>query len=97
MDIEPLGELYKCEVRAIARVLEIPEKIIVKAPSAGLWNGQTDEGEIGLTYDILDEIIYRVDYDLDLKSLVIEDIEKVKEMMKSTRHKTKMPPAFPLI
>ena len=94
VDFEPLGALYKCEVREVARVLEIPDKIIMKAPSAGLWEGQTDEGEIGLTYDVLDEIIYRIDNDLDLDDLKKEDVEKVQKMMEVARHKLVIPPCF---
>ncbi|MHA1490913.1 MAG: NAD+ synthase [Promethearchaeota archaeon] len=94
VDFEPIGELYKCEVREIARILKIPEKIIIKSPSAGLWEGQTDEGEIGITYNILDEIIYRMDFNLDLEGLKKDDVEKVKKMMISTRHKIMMPPTF---
>ncbi len=94
VDIEPLGGLYKCEVREIATKLNIPENIINKPPSAGLWEGQTDEGEIGMKYDLLDEIIYRIDYNLDLNDLNRSDIEKVKEMMRSSQHKLKMPPIY---
>lgn len=94
VDIEPLGGLYKCEVREIATKLNIPENIINKPPSAGLWKGQTDEGEIGMKYDLLDEIIYRIDYNLDLNDLNRSDIEKVKEMMRSSQHKLKMPPIY---
>lgn len=93
-DFEPIGGLYKCEIRKIAEILEIPKKIITKPPSAGLWEGQTDEGEIGLSYDTLDEIIYRIDSNLKLDDLNKEDIKKVKNMMKSAQHKLKMPPVF---
>jgi NAD+ synthase len=94
VDFEPIGGLYKCEVREIAKILNIPEEIIKKPPSAGLWEGQTDEGEIGLTYDILDEIIFRIDNNLDLTDLNVEDVRKVKNMMKSAHHKITMPPYF---
>lgn len=53
-DINPLGMLVKKEVRALAGHLEIPAEIIAKAPSAGLYEGQTDEGDLGVTYDLLD-------------------------------------------
>ncbi|MFX0028764.1 MAG: NAD+ synthase [Candidatus Hermodarchaeota archaeon] len=94
VDFEPIGGLYKCEVREIAKLLNIPEKIITKPPSAGLWEGQTDEGEIGITYNLLDEILYRIDYKLDLTDFKEEDIEKVKNMMNSARHKLEMPPIY---
>lgn len=94
VDFEPIGGLYKCEIRDIAKLLNIPDKIINKPPSAGLWEGQTDEDEIGIKYDILDEILYRLDYDLDLTGLNEKDIEKVQVMMKSSHHKIIMPPIF---
>jgi NAD+ synthase len=94
VDIEPIGMLYKREVREIAKILKIPDRIIVRVPSAGLWPDQTDEGEIGLTYNNLDEIIYRIDYNLTLDDLNNENVEKVKKMMKLAEHKQKMPPTY---
>jgi len=94
VDFEPIGALYKCEVREVARALEIPDKIINKIPSAGLWEGQTDEDEIGLTYELLDEILYRIDHYLGLEDLNEKDVKKVINMMKSAEHKIKMPPMF---
>ncbi len=94
VDFEPLGGLYKCEVREVARLLRIPEKIVIRPPSAGLWQGQTDEGEIGIAYSVLDEILYRIDYNLNFEGLNKEDVEKVKKMMKRAEHKNKMPPIY---
>jgi NAD+ synthase len=94
VDLEPIGDLYKCEVREIAKILKIPEEIINKPPSAGLWEGQTDEDEIGLKYEFLDEIIYRIDNDLALNDLNGDNVKKVKAMMKSAHHKLIMPPVF---
>jgi len=55
--LEPIGHLYKTEVFELAKYLKIPEVIINKAPSAGLWDGQTDEGELGYTYKQIDEML----------------------------------------
>ncbi len=74
--------------------MSIPERIITKPPSAGLWTGQTDEGEIGLTYDIIDDILYRIDYDINFNGLNDEDIQKVRELMNAAKHKLKMPSMF---
>ncbi|PMP94177.1 MAG: NAD(+) synthetase, partial [Thermodesulfobacterium geofontis] len=63
-DIAPLLGLYKTEVRELAKKLGVPEKIIFKTPTAGLWEGQTDEDELGITYDLLDRILYKL---IDLK------------------------------
>ncbi|MHA1459325.1 MAG: NAD+ synthase [Promethearchaeota archaeon] len=93
-DFEPLASLYKQEIRKLAKFLNVPGRIITKPPSAGLWAGQTDEGEIGLTYDTLDEILYRIDYDLDFKGLNKIDIQKVRDLMSAARHKLKMPSMF---
>jgi NAD+ synthase len=57
VDLLPLGDLDKTTVRALARELGVPAPIISKPPSAGLWEGQTDEGEIGLTYPDLDSAL----------------------------------------
>ena len=56
--INPLGDLYKTQLRQLARALNIPEAIIDKAPSADLWGGQTDEGELGFSYDEVDKLLY---------------------------------------
>lgn len=57
VDIEPLGNLLKTEVKQLAKTLEIPDKIINKPPSAGLWENQKDEKEIGISYKEIDEYI----------------------------------------
>lgn len=56
--IQPIGDLYKCQVRQLARAVGVPEVIVNKAPSADLWPGQTDEGELGFTYDDADQVLY---------------------------------------
>ncbi len=57
-DIEPLRDLYKFQVYELARYLKVPKEIIHKSPTAGLWEGQTDEGEFGFSYKEADEILY---------------------------------------
>ncbi|HET6744315.1 MAG TPA: NAD+ synthase [Candidatus Limnocylindria bacterium] len=56
--IQPIGDLYKSQLRAVAECLGVPEQILSKPPSADLWPGQTDEGELGASYDELDRILY---------------------------------------
>ena len=58
--LNPVGDLYKTQVRQLARALGIPEVIIQKPPSADLWLGQTDEGELGFTYDEVDQLLYLI-------------------------------------
>lgn len=53
--LEPIGHLYKTQVKQIAEHLDVPKQIIEKAPSAELWEGQTDEDELGMTYDEIDK------------------------------------------
>lgn len=54
----PLGDLYKTQIRQLARSMGVPEAIIAKPPSADLWLDQTDEGELGFTYDEVDQLLY---------------------------------------
>jgi NAD+ synthase len=70
VDILPLGNLVKREVRELARFLKIPQEIINKAPSAGLWAGQTDEAEMGFTYEALDNYILTGKASEDLKKRI---------------------------
>lgn len=56
--INPIGDLYKTQARQLSRALNIPAAIIDKAPSADLWEGQTDESELGFTYEEVDKLLY---------------------------------------
>ncbi len=58
--INPLGDLYKNQIRQLAGALGVPESILNKAPSADLWPGQTDEGELGFSYDEADRLLYHL-------------------------------------
>jgi NAD+ synthase len=88
VDILPLGNLVKRQVKELAGHLEIPEGIISKPPSAGLWDGQTDEDEMGLTYDELDRYL--------TKDEASDHVKKRIESMKSiSAHKKAMPPIPP--
>ncbi len=96
-DILPLGDLLKTELRALAEVLGIPGEIIEKPPSAGLWEGQTDEGEIGVRYADLDRIIIALEQgDSHLMGCWFdpEQVLRVKRMMESSRHKREQIPIF---
>jgi len=93
VDIEPIGDLYKTYVRELAKYIGVPEKIISKPPSAGLWEGQTDEGELGIDYETLDKILYSLENNLDTKHFSKEKVNKVREMISSNIHKRKLPPS----
>jgi len=95
-DFLPLGNLYKTEVKKLAKELEVPKKIINKTPSAGLWEGQTDEDELGITYEDLDKILPLIEKnvfeeDIHKKTKIeINKIKKVKERMIKTKYKRKL-------
>ncbi len=99
VDILPIGCLYKTQVRELARYIGIPEKIMLKKPSAGLWVGQTDEDELGITYNLLDKILCGI-YDLKLppekvaKALEIDysRVQHVMNMVEKSVHKRSLPP-----
>ncbi|MHA1243943.1 MAG: NAD+ synthase [Candidatus Heimdallarchaeota archaeon] len=100
-DFEPFGGLYKTHIRKLAKYLDIPKEIITKHPSAGLWKGQTDEGELGITFDLLDKILLALLDRNYTKEQIMEEleidaatVEKVQKMIKKTEHKRNMPPVL---
>jgi NAD+ synthase len=69
--LQPIGDLYKTQVRALARAIGVPQPILDKKPSADLWPGQTDEAEMGLEYNVVDQVLYLlVDERLDPEQIV---------------------------
>ncbi|MDK2821966.1 MAG: synthase [Clostridia bacterium] len=84
VDLLPLANLVKAEVWELARYLNIPEKIINKAPSAGLWSGQTDEDEMGITYEVLDNYLLTGEAPPEAKN-------KIEKMAASSEHKRRTP------
>jgi NAD+ synthase len=93
-----MGDLYKTQVRQMARYLKVPRKIQKKLPTAGLWTGQTDEGEIGMTYAELDEILFHLVDERGSKEELLargfprDKIEKIMSMIKNSEFKRKLPP-----
>lgn len=98
----PLGDLYKTQVFELASHLGIPEEIIRKSPSADLWADQTDEGEIGISYAELDEILFRrVDESRRIRELVDlgyaeEKVLRIEKMIVQSQYKRVMPPVAKL-
>jgi NAD+ synthase len=96
--LNPMGDLYKTQVRELAAHLRLPAAIRKKAPTAGLWPGQTDEGEIGLSYAELDEVLYGlVDERRSPKDLVEAGarragVGRVVRMIKGSEFKRRLPP-----
>lgn len=85
-DLRPLANLSKGRVRELARQLDIPERIISKPPSAGLWPGQTDEAEMGITYE-------QIEAYLNNQALPEEVKGKISDLEARSAHKREMPPA----
>lgn len=94
---ETIGHLYKTEVTKIAEYLGLPVSVISKNPTADLWEGQTDEDEMGITYKKLDEILYqlyelqKLDEDIIKSGYTKDEVNKVKEMYKKSEFKRIMP------
>jgi NAD+ synthase len=84
VDIAPIGNLVKAEVRMLAKALGIPEPIIEKPPSAGLWEGQEDEKEMGLTYKEIDSFLLSGQASHQTQAMI-------KIMAEKNAHKRKMP------
>jgi NAD+ synthase len=86
-DLLPIGDLYKFEVMELAKILSIPEKIINKVPSAGLWKGQTDEGELGCSYNDMDRALQEI-AECRIKG---DCAKKLQAMIEKSEHKRKPP------
>ncbi len=94
-DLLPIASLYKHQVYELARELKIPEEVINKPPTADLWDGQTDEGEIGMTYDELDAVLKGIETG-DVAGLNVESVARVRQMIAASEHKRQPVPMFEL-
>jgi NAD+ synthase len=96
--IEPLGDIYKSEVRLLAREMGVPREIIDKPPSADLWVGQSDEQELGFSYEEVDPVLeLLVDRGLEIQAIIGRGfdpplVEEVAAIVARTEFKRKMPP-----
>ncbi len=91
-DVVPIVNLYKTQVRELAGIIGIPKEIITRPPSAGLWEGQTDEGEMGVTYNDLDNVLFRMDSMDDREiseetGVPVEKVSEIRERVRKTAHK----------
>jgi NAD+ synthase len=91
VDMLPLGGLYKGQVWELAREIGVPQPVINRPPTAGLWPGQTDEGEMGITYAALDAILTALAKGREPDADPV-DVEKVRRMMGASAHKRTQPP-----
>ncbi len=96
-DIDPMGSIYKTNVKKIAKEVGVPKRIIKKQPSAGLWKDQTDEKELGLSYEKIDKIYKGLEMGFSetkiAKALGIKksEVEKFEKMEKNSQHKREGP------
>ncbi len=97
VDFQPIGDLYKTQVWAMARHLGVPKKIVDKVPTAGLWAGQTDEGELGISYDELDRILLGIELQMDSDAIAekagvpLAEVRRIEALVAATAFKRKLP------
>ena len=97
VDLMPIADLYKTQVRQLARYLGVPERIVTKTPTAGLWPGQTDEGELGVRYETLDLILYGWERGMKAGEIAEElgvsasTVEAVLRRVERNEHKRRLP------
>ncbi|MCA0458210.1 MAG: NAD+ synthase [Chloroflexi bacterium] len=95
--LHPLADLYKAQVRQLSRAMGVPQPVIDKAPSADLWEGQTDEGELGYTYNDVDQVLFLLVDERYTVDEVVEEgferdfVEKVWSRVKINHYKRTMP------
>jgi NAD+ synthase len=95
VDVEPIQEFFKSEVFEMAKLLGVPQEIIDRPPSAGLWDGQTDEGEIGMSYTELD--LRLRDWAKGIVPQTREEADRwmpIWERMQKNEHKKNLPPSY---
>lgn len=97
-DLAPLGDLYKTQVRALAEDLGVPQSVRSLVPTAGLYPGQTDEGELGISYPALDAILMGMELRLEPGQIAkragvpVSEVERMAARVRSAVHKRHMPP-----
>lgn len=96
-DFLPIGDVYKSEVRELAERIGVPERFLEKTPRAGLWEGQTDEDELGYSYDVLDKVLKGIEAMKPLEEIAdqngisMEDVQNIKYRVERNAHKRKIP------
>ncbi|MCK5398066.1 MAG: NAD+ synthase [Thermoplasmata archaeon] len=95
-DICPIGDLYKTQVRKLAGRIDVPEKIVQRVPSGDLWDGQTDEAELGIDYETLDRILLGIELGMADKDIVknaevsTSQVEHVRKLVARSVHKRRL-------
>lgn len=97
VDFLPIGDLYKTQVWAMARSLGLPRRIVEKTPTAGLWRGQTDEGELGLAYADLDRVLLGIELQMEPEAIAektgvrLAEVRRIEALVAATAFKRKTP------
>ncbi|MBU0497313.1 MAG: NAD+ synthase [Candidatus Thermoplasmatota archaeon] len=97
VDLQPIADIYKTQVYQLARYLNIPKPLHIKPPSAGLWQGQTDEIELGMTYKILDQILYGLELKYSTQQIAQElriseyEVDRIHTIRVKSQHKRRLP------
>src|SRR2546425_7974419 len=97
VDFLPIGDLYKTQVKEMALYVGVPPEIVEKVPTAGLWPGQTDEGELGISYAELDRILLGIELQLEPEAISekaavpLDHVKYVLGLVAKSVHKRKMP------
>ncbi|MFW6145094.1 MAG: NAD+ synthase [Candidatus Natronoplasma sp.] len=101
-DFFPMGDIYKSEVKVVAKKIGVPKRFLEKVPRAGLWEGQTDEEELGHTYEEIDEVLKGIESQEPLDKIAKHNgvskgaVKDVKNMIDKTAHKRKFPTVLKL-
>jgi NAD+ synthase len=96
-DMTPLANVYKTQVKEIGRMIGVPEEVLLRPPTAGFWETQTDEDEMGITYDKLDLILHGLEQEVPDKDIALsagvsqETIMSIRDGIRSTEHKRLLP------
>ncbi|NLE77881.1 MAG: NAD(+) synthase, partial [Chloroflexi bacterium] len=93
-DLTPIAGLYKHQVWALARAIGVPEAIVKRKPSGGLWPGQTDEDDMGISYSDLDAILQALELG-DASACDPQLVQRVQGMVARSEHKRRLPPIGP--
>ena len=95
-DLNPLGDLYKTQVRQLAKALGVPKRVIEKPPTAALWKGQTDESELGISYELLDRILLGIELGMQDEAIAkaaavpLKEVLRIRGLNQKTVHKRRL-------
>ncbi len=92
VDLLPIAHLYKTQVWQLAKELALPAQFVTKAPSAGLWAGQTDEAELGVTYALADQILQAQENQQSLSNFEQSTVQRIQQLQQAGAHKLALPP-----